>query len=177
MKKNRLTVNIALTSFFIALWVAFNLTVAPLSFYFTGLPVIHSVVIFFTLLLVVWATGQFGAASLVGIIGSAIALLAGGQPPILGFVPGAIIFDFVFLLNRHQVSTKPISVAVAVLASVVCGYVSAVFNGFFVLFLPRVFTLTVWAGFVVAGAVIGVLLALPVVSTLEKAQVKKVQTE
>ena len=175
--KNRFTVNIALISIFVALWVAFNLTVAPLSFYLTGLPVIHSVIIFFTLLLVVWATGQFGAASLVGIIGSAIALLAGGQPPIIGFIPGAIIFDLVFLVNGHRVTLRRFNIGVAVIASIICGYVSAVFNGFFILFLPRFFILTVWGGLVVAGAVIGVALALPVVRILEKAQVKRVQAD
>jgi len=175
--KNRLSVNIALVSIFIGLWVGFNLTVAPLSFYLTGLPVIHSVIIFFTLLLVVWATGQFGAASLVGIIGSAISLLAGGPPATLGFVPGAIVFDLVFLMNRHTVNTKRVNLAIAVFASAICGYVSAVFNGFFILFLPRVFTLTIWAGLVVVGAILGIMLAFPVIRVLERAQVKRVQTD
>ena len=82
--KNTLpTANIALISIFSALWVALNLTVAPLGFSLFGLPVIHSVIIFFMLLLVTWATGQYGAASAVGIIGSAIVLLAGGPLPFL----------------------------------------------------------------------------------------------
>ncbi len=91
-KKNRFTVNIALISIFSALWVALNLTVAPLGFSLFGLPVVHSVIIFFMLLLVTWATGQYGAASAVGIIGSAIVLLAGGRLPVLGFaVCGALV--------------------------------------------------------------------------------------
>ena len=77
-KKTRFaTTNIALIGIFSALWVALNLTVAPLGFTLTHLPTIHSAIIFVTLLLAAWATGQYGAASLVGIIGSVIVVLAG----------------------------------------------------------------------------------------------------
>jgi len=173
---NRFTVNIALIGIFSALWVALNLTVAPIGFTLTGLPVIHSVIIFFVLLLVTWATGQFGAASMVAIIGSAIVLLAGGPLPVLGFVPAAIIFDTVLLTIHHKVNLKPLNVGITVLASVVCAYVAAVVNGFFILNFAPVFTLTIWAGWVILGGVIGVILALPIIGVLERAQVKKVQT-
>jgi len=172
---NRFTVNIALIGIFSALWVALNLTVAPIGFALTGLPVIHSVIIFFVLLLVAWATGKFGAASLVAIIGSAIVLFAGGPLPVLGFVPAAIIFDIVLLAIRHTVNLKLFNVGIAVLASVVCAYVAAVVNGFFILGLSPLFTLTIWAGWVILGGVIGIILALPIIGVLERAQVKKVQ--
>src|SRR5665647_1907999 len=84
-KKTRFaTTNIALIAIFSALWVALNLTVAPLGFTLTHLPTIHSAIIFVTLLLVAWTTGQYGVASLVGIIGSVIVVLAGGPLPVLG---------------------------------------------------------------------------------------------
>jgi hypothetical protein len=175
--KNRFTVNIVLISIFSALWIALNLTVAPISFRLTGLPIIHSVIIFFILLLVTWATSQFGAASFVGIIGSAIALLAGGPLPILGFVPASIVFDLLFLVNHHKVNLKPINVAIAVLISIVCAYVAAVANGFFILNFAPVFTLTIWAGLYVLGGIIGVILALPLIGALERAQVKRVRAE
>jgi hypothetical protein len=174
--KNRFTVNIALISIFSALWVALNLTVAPLGFSLFGLPVVHGVIIFFMLLLVTWATGQYGAASAVGIIGSAIALLAGGPLPVLGFVPAAILFDLVLLVNHHRINTKPVNIAVAVLASMVCAYVAALVNGIVILKLPLMVVLTVWGGWTVLGGIIGVVVTLPIVGALEKAQVKKVKT-
>ncbi len=64
------TVDIALISIFSALWIALNYYAAPLSFQLLHLPVGHGIIVFFTLLLATWATGKYGAASAVGIIGS-----------------------------------------------------------------------------------------------------------
>jgi len=175
--KNRFTVNIALISIFSALWVALNLTVAPLGFSLLGTPLIHSVIIFLVLLLVTWATGQFGSATSVGIIGSAIVLLAGGPLPVLGFVPAAFLFDLVLLLNHHKVNLKLINIGIIVFASVVCAYVAAVVNGLLILNLAWMFVLTIWAGWTVLGGLIGVVVTLPIIGVLEKAQVKKVQTD
>jgi hypothetical protein len=175
--KNRFTVNIALISIFSALWVALNLTVAPLSFALLGLPVVHSLIIFFMLILVVWATGQFGAASAVGTIGSVITVLAGGPLPVLGFIPAAILFDVILLVNHHRVNLKPVSVGVVVLASVVCAFVAAVTNGFLILSLEPAFIFTVWAGWNILGAVVGAAIVLPIVGALDRAQVKRVKVE
>ncbi len=175
--KNRFTVNIALISVFSALWVAFNLTIAPIGFSLTGLPTIHSIIIFLVLILVAWATGQYGAASIVGMVGSAIVLLAGGPLPILGFVPAALLFDFVLLINSHRVNLKPINIGVVVLASIVCSYVAAVVNGILILNLAWMFALTIFAGWTVLGGLIGVVITLPIIRVLEKAQVKRVKTD
>jgi hypothetical protein len=170
--KNRFSVNIALISIFSALWVVLNLTVAPISFRLTGLPVIHSILIFFILLLVTWATNQFGASTLVGIIGSVIVLLAGGPLPVLGFILAAITFDLIFLINHHRVSFKPVSLGIAILATVVAAFCASIAN--FLLVSPA-FAIIVWAGLVIIGGLIGIVLALPIVGVLEKAQVKRVK--
>ncbi len=175
--KNRFTVNIALISIFSALWVALNFTLAPIGFALTGLPVIHSAIIFFTLLLVVWATNQFGTASVVGLIGSAIVVLAGGPLPVLGFVPAAVILDLIFLVNRHVLNLKPFNIAVAIIASIVCAYVGALVNGIIILKLPIAFVFTIWGGWTILGGIIGVILTLPIIGALERSQVKKVQAE
>lgn len=176
--KPRPTVNIALMGIFTALWIALNLTVAPISFMLTGLPVIHSAIIFFIIILVVWATGQFGAASFVATIGSAIVLLANPSIiAVLGFVPAAIVLDLVLLVNHHKIGLKPANVAFIVVATIICAYIAAVLNGFFILNLSAVFTLTFWAGFVIAGGLIGVVFALSIVGALERAQVKRVEAK
>ena len=174
--KNRFTVNIALISIFSALWVALNLTVAPLGFSLFGLPVVHGVIIFFMLLLVTWATGQYGAASAVGIIGSAIALLAGGRLPIVGFAVSTLLFDLILVVNHHKVNMKPFNIAIALLASIVCAYFAGVVNGIFILSFTPTFSLTVWGAWTIVGGIIGVVLALPIIGALERAQVKKVKT-
>jgi hypothetical protein len=176
--RNRFSVNIALISIFSALWVVLNLTIAPLGFAIFHLPVVHSLIIFFMLVLVIWATGQYGAASAVSIIGSAIVVLANPQVlPVLGFVPAAFLFDLVLLINHHRVNLKAVNIGIVVLVTVVCAFVAAVVNGIVILNLVLMFTLTVWAGWNVLGGIIGVVIALPVVGILEKAQVKRVKIE
>lgn len=174
--KNRVSVNIALISVFSALWVVLNLTVAPLGFAIFHLPVVHSLIIFFMLILVTWATGQYGAASVVSIIGSVIVVLANPQVlPVLGFVPAAFLFDLLLLLNHHNINLKPRNIALVVFGSIVCAYVAAVVNGLVILNFALMFTLTVWAGWNVLGGIVGVVIALPIVGVLEKAQVKRVK--
>jgi hypothetical protein len=175
--KNRFSVNFALISIFSALWVVLNLTVAPLGFAIFHLPVVHSLIIFFMLVLVTWATGQYGAASAISIIGSLIVVLANPQVlPVLGFVPASLIFDLILLVNHHKINLKAVNVAVVGFASIVCAYIAAVVNGIVILNLALMFTLTVWATWNVLGGVIGVAITLPLIRVLEKAQVKRVKT-
>jgi predicted membrane protein len=72
---------------------------------------------------------------------------------------------------------KPVNVGIAVLASIICAYVAAVVNGLIILNLQLIFTLTVWAGWNILGAIIGFAIALPIIAALEKAEVKKVKVE
>jgi hypothetical protein len=71
-----LLINLTATS---ELWVVLNLTVAPLGFALLHLHVIHSLIIFFMLVLVTSVMGQYGVASVVSIIGSAIVVFANPQ--------------------------------------------------------------------------------------------------
>jgi len=175
-QRNRFSVNIALISVFSALWVVLNLTIAPLGFAIFHLPVVHSLIIFLMLILVTWATSQYGAASVVSIIGSVIVVLANPQVlPVLGFVPAAFLFDLALLLNHHNVNLKLRNISLIILSSIACAYVAAFVNGLVILNLALMFTLTVWAGWNVLGGIIGVVIALPIVGGLEKAQVKRVK--
>ena len=176
--KNRFSVNIAYISIFSALWVILNLTVAPLGFALLHLPVIHSLIIFFMLVVVVWVSGQVGVASAVSVIGSVIVVLVNPQVlPVLGFIPAAFLFDLVLLINHHKINLKGITLAIVILASIVCAYVAAIVNGFLILNLDATFTLTVWAAWNGLGAIIGVVIALPIIAALERAQVKRVKSE
>ncbi len=130
------------------------------------------------LILIIWATGQYGAASIVSIIGSVIVVFANPQVlPVLGFIPAAFVFDLMLLLNHHKVNLKPINIVLFVFAAIVSAYVAAVVNGLVILNFALMFTLTVWASWNVLGGIIGVVIALPIVGILEKAQVKRVKIE
>lgn len=171
------TVNIALISIFSATWIALNFTVAPLGFQLTRLPVVHGVISLFMLLLASWATGQYGVASAVGMIGSTIVLLVGGPLPVLGFAAASLLFDAILLVNGHRLNMKPVNVAVAALATIVSSYFAGVLNGIFILNQAPLFAATFWAGWTIVGGVIGLAIALPIIAALEKADVKKVKTD
>ena len=172
------TIDLALVSFFSAFWIALNFTVAPIGFRLFGLPVVHSIIAFLTLLLTVWATGKYGAATIVGMVGSAIVLLAGGPLPVIGFAASSILFDAILIANRHKINRKLYNTAIVLVATVICSYFAGVINGVLILNLkPVQFAVTIWAGWTVVGGLIGLAVTLPVIAALEKADVKKVKSD
>ena len=175
-KKLFKTQDLALISVFSALWIGLNLVVAPLSFILTGLPVIHDFLVFFLLLIVVWATGKFGAASFVGVVGSIIVLFAGGPPPMVGFAACAILFDFILILNHHKLTTKLFSIVTAVMATVLSAYVAANINGLIILGFQTAFSATVWSAENLVGAVLSLVVAWPIIGLLERSKVQQIKT-
>lgn len=173
MNKSFSAVDIALISVFSALWVALNLTVAPISFRLLGLPVAHNVIIYLTLLLVTWATGKYGAASVVGIIGSTIVLLSGGPLPILGFAAASILFDVILVACHHKLNIKPYNLSIAALSTILSAYFAGLINGLFILNQSVQFATTIWGGWSIAGGVISLAITLPIIAAIEKAHVKR----
>jgi hypothetical protein len=170
------TADIALMSIFCALWVILNLTVAPISFRLLGLPVVHDFVTFFVFLLVAWATGKFGTASFVGVVGSLIVLLAGGPLPVIGFAVSSILFDVLLSANHHEIRLKAHSITVAALATLVSAYFAGVFIGVFLINGAYDWALTFWGGWHLAGGVISVIITLPIIGVLEKAGVRRIKS-
>jgi len=121
-KKYFTTLDIVLVSIFCALWATLNLTLGRLGFIWFGLPIFCDFAAYFTLLLVTWATGKFGTASMVGVIGSTITLLIGGLPHIVGFAASAILFDILMSANNHNLSAKAYNMTLAALVTMVSAY-------------------------------------------------------
>lgn len=171
--------DITLASVFCALWVALSLTLGRVSFALTGLPVLHDFAVFFTLLLVVWATGKFGTATFVAIVGSAI-LFVIGLPPLnlitLGFAASALVFDGLMSLNRHKLTEKPFSLVVAALSTMISAYLAGVVIGALVINRPLDWAVTVWGGWHLVGGVITLAVTLPVIGALEKANVRRIRS-
>ena len=165
----------ALISLFSALWAALNLTVAPVGFRLLMLPITHGIVTFLVLMLAAWSTEKFGAASLVGLIGSTIVLLTGGPLPVIGFAFAAPVFDAILSINHHKINLKPAQLANVILATAISAYSAGAINGVLILNQEPVFALTVWAGWTMLGALIGVAVTFSVIATLEKANVKKIK--
>ena len=167
------TVDVAFVSVFSALYIVMNLTLGPLSFQLLGLPILHDIGIFFTLLLVTWITGRLGAAIAVAFIGTAIAILLGAPPLIIGFAASAIIFDLVLIATHHKIRNTVKGLAAPAAATLVSAYVAGVLIG--VLFMSNgvQWALTIWGGWHLVGGVVAVAITLPIIAGLERANVRR----
>jgi hypothetical protein len=169
------TVDIALIGVFCALWATLNLTLGPLGFAWFGLPIFCDFAVFFTLLLATWATGKFGTASLVGIIGSIIILLTRASPHIIGFAVSAILFDILMSANHHKLSAKIYNMTIATLVTMASAYFAGIVIGFFFTNKSLDWTLTIWGGWHLIGGIISLAITLPIIGILEKANVRKIK--
>jgi len=167
------TVDVAFIAIFSALWIVLNLTLGPLSFQLLGLPILHDFGVFFTLLLVAWITGRFGTSIMVGFIGTAIAILLGAPPLIVGFAASAIVFDSFLILNHHKIRVSIKDLAVAALATMLAAYVAGVIIGILFMGNGVVWAFTVWGGWHLVGGIITVAVTLPIIVGLEKASIRK----
>lgn len=171
------TVDVALTGIFCALWVVLNLTLGPLSFQLLQLPILHDFGVFFTLLLVTWATGRFGTSLLVGIIGSVVAIALGGPPLIFCFAASALIFDLLMSANHHKIQTSTYCLITAAIATIASAYFAGALIG---LLFPSpnqtvLWALTVWSGLHVVGGIMTLVITLPIIIALEKANVRSIK--
>jgi len=173
-------VDIALISLFCALWPTLNLTLGPLGFALFGLPIFCDFAVFFTLLLVTWATGKFGTTSIVGIIGSIIVLLIRASPHIVGFAASAIVFDILMSANHHKLHAKAYDMVVAALVTAISAYFAGVVIGIFFMSktLDRTtleWALTFWGGWHPAGGIISITITMPIIGIIEKANVRRIR--
>jgi hypothetical protein len=167
------TIDIAFIAVFSALYIVMNLTLGPLSFQLLGLPILHDFGIFFTLLLVAWITGRLGTSIAVAFIGSAIAILLGAPPLIIGFAISAILFDFLLIANHHKIRNSIKGLAVPVLATILSAYVAGVIIGILFMSNGLQWALTIWGGWHLVGGIVTIAITLPIIAGLEKANVRR----
>ena len=170
--------DVALISVFCALWVVLNLTLGPLGFAWFGLPIFCDFSVFLTLLLVTWATGKFGAASFVGVVGSIIVLLIRAVPSTIGLTASAILFDVLMSMNRHTIDAKARNITISALVTVVSAYFAGVVIGIFFTNRPLDlatlnWSLTFWGGWHLVGGLITVAIAMPIIGVLERTKIRK----
>lgn len=77
-----------------ALWGVLNTLLSPIFWELTRMPFLCDLLAFMALILVIWWTGKFGAASFVGVIVAAMTLML--RPTafhMTGFIAASIVFD------------------------------------------------------------------------------------
>ena len=169
------SVDVALTGIFCALWIVVNLTLGPLSFSLTGLPVLHAFGIFFTLLLVAWVTGRFGTSSMAGIIGSIFAILLGAPALIVCFCASAVVFDVLMFANHHKIRIARNSLAITAIVTMLSAYLAGVLIIMFFQGGGLLYALTFWAVWTLIGGILALVITLPIIIALEKANVRKIK--
>jgi len=175
IKRYFTTPHLALIGILTALWVSLNLTIGRLGFQLFQLPVFCDVAVFLTLLLSVWAVEKFGAASIVGIAGSLITLLITGSPHNLGLSASAMIFDMLFLIVHHKVNKSPYNIGATIAITLTSAYLAGALIG---LLWPPLnatleYALVLWGGWHAIGGVLSLLITLPILGALEKANVQR----
>jgi hypothetical protein len=169
------TRDIVLVGVFSAVWVVLSVFVAPIGFMLTGLPLVHDFSVFFTLMIVAWITGRFGASSMTGIIGAILAMLISGMALMIAFLPVAIIFDLVLIANHHKIRVSAYSLAVTAIATVLSAYVAGVVIGLFFMGMGIQLALLFWGVLHAIGGVLAVVITFPIIAVLEKSNVRQMK--
>lgn len=170
-------VDIAITAVFSAMWAILNITVGPLGFTLFRLPIFCDFSVYFTLLLVTWASGKTGIPSMIGVIGSIIVLaIRPASTQMIGFLASAILFDFLMTICKHKISFKPYNMAVATIATIISAYFAGVVIGTVFMGRSLDWSLTFWGVWHAIGGIISLIIALPVIGALERAKVKGIKS-
>ena len=167
------TIDVAFIAVFSALYIVMNLTLGPLSFQMLGLPILHDFGIFFILVLVAWITGRLGTSIAVAFIGSAIAILLGAPPLIIGFAVSAIVFDVLLIANQHKIRNTFKGLAIPAIAVLLSAYVAGVIIGILFMSNGVQWAFTIWGGWHFVGGVLAVVVTFPIIAVLERAHVRK----
>jgi len=93
-----------------ALWAVLNALISPFFWQFTHMPFLCDLLAFAALILVVWWTRRFGAASLTGVVFGVLSLiLRPGAFFNVAFVVAAIVFDFLTRgVGYERMFNKPV---------------------------------------------------------------------
>jgi hypothetical protein len=131
------------------------------------------------LLLVVWVTGRFGTCALVGVIGSPVTLLLGPPQmvnPMICFAASAVIFDLLMSVSHHKIRISMYSFAVAIIATIVSAFLAGIVYGLLFTPSPTFQTaLTFWGAWHTVGGIMTLAITLPIITALEKANVRKLK--
>jgi len=163
---------IAAVTLLSALWGVLNSIFSPIVFNMFGLPILCDMIGFAVLSLTAWWIRKLGAATMVGIIATAISFIFNpGGIFFLGFTAASIVFDIVAWLARYNVYFRTtfltaISLSlVSVLSASVAGFI---IGTYFMVgpALARWGGVLGWVGLHAVGGVIGGFIGVTLVTGL-----------
>ena len=171
------TVDIALISVLSAMWIVLHIYFGPIGFQMFHLPIFCDISAFVTLIIAIWIIGKFGGASAIGIIGSLIVMGIRAKPFQLGFLASAIIFDILCLIIQHKPLKGIGNVLGLSVITVTSAYIAGIIIGTVFMAGDIWWALTFWGGWHAVGGLLSVIIALPIIGSLEKAGVRRLKGE
>lgn len=160
-----------------ALWGVLNTLISPVFWELTRMPFLCDLLGFMALILVVWWTRKFGAASLTGlVVGGMTLMLRPTAFHILAFVAASIVFDLVTrALSYKQLFQNPVggSATLIILSVFSAAIAGAIIGTFFMGFKTQEAILT-FSGLHAFGGLIGGIIGVVLVRALIARQVKSV---
>jgi len=146
---------------FSALWGVLNSIFSPIVFRMFGLPILCDMIGFATLSLTVWWVRKLGAATLVGLIATAINFIFNPSGFFfLGFTLASVVFDLLAWVARYDVYFKRSSLTAISLfsASTLSAAVAGLIIGTYFMAAPALANwggVLGWAGLHAIGGIIG----------------------
>jgi len=160
-----------------ALWGVLNAWLSPIIWQLTHLPFLCDMLAFIALILVIWWTRKFGAASFVGLVVAAMTLMVTPTAfQTLAFVVAAMVFDIVTRTLGYGRLFKNLAWGgvVLVVSSVLCaGLAGAIIGASFMGFKTLQAILT-FGGLHAIGGLIGGVIGVVVVNALVTRHIKTI---
>ena len=171
------TVDITLIGILSAMWAVLHINLGTLGFQLFHLPIFCDISAFVTLIIAVWTIGKFGGATAVGIIGSLIVIALQLKFLQFGFLASAIVFDILCLTIKHNPTKRAANILGLFIITIISAYIAGAIIGIF--FMADKFSttaaLTFWGGWHAVGGLLSVIIALPIIGSLEKAGVRRLK--
>ena len=158
-----------------ALWAVLNAFISPFFWQLTQMPLLCDLLAFAALVLVVWWTKRFGAASLTGVVFGVLSfVLRPGAFFNLAFVAAAIAFDFLTrALGYDRMFTRRLVGSIAaVLISVVCAALAGLIIGSLFMNLASLPAILSFAGLHAVGGLIGGVIGAGMVAALKARRIE-----
>ncbi len=158
-----------------ALWGVLNAWLSPLVWQLTHLPFLCDMLAFMALILVIWWTRKFGAASLVGLVVAAMTLIiTPTASQMLGFVAATIVFDLVTRFLGYERLFKNLTWGgiVLVVISVLCAGLAGSIIGVSFMGFKTLQAILAFGGLHAMGGLIGAIIGVVVVKALVARRIK-----
>ncbi len=158
-----------------AFWGVLNAWLSPLVWQLTRLPFLCDMLAFMALILVIWWTRKFGAASLVGLVVAGMTLIVTPTAfQMLGFVVAVMVFDVVTRFLGYERLFKNLAWGgfVLVVISVLCAGLAGAIIGASFMGFKTLQAILAFGGLHAIGGLIGGILGVVVVKALVARRIK-----